>query len=277
MSSACRCSSTISTAGTDSPLRQLLHARRPLRRAARRALASASPTTSSISSGSFEEHVVSDFVREYAAGRTPIPCVHCNGDLKFASLVERARGLRRRAVATGHYARVERDPATGRYRLLRGVDRAKDQSYFLFTLSQEQLARAQFPVGDLDKAASARKRARSDWPSRRSRTARRSASSPPASTRNSSTRRADAPARRLIRDATGACSARTPACTASRSASARASASPSPVPLYVVDIDADDGRRHGRPARGAGAHDADGLAGELDRRVAHRRQPSAPP
>ena len=101
----------------------------------------------------FEEHVISDFVREYAAGRTPIPCVHCNGDLKFASLVERAEGFGAEAVATGHYARVDRDPATGRYRLKRGVDAAKDQSYFLFTLTQPQLARARFPVGALDKPA----------------------------------------------------------------------------------------------------------------------------
>jgi tRNA-specific 2-thiouridylase len=101
----------------------------------------------------FEEHVVSDFVREYTAGRTPIPCVHCNGDLKFSSLVERADGLEAEAVATGHYARVEHDAATGRYRLLKGVDAAKDQSYFLFTLTQAQLARARFPVGALDKPA----------------------------------------------------------------------------------------------------------------------------
>jgi tRNA-specific 2-thiouridylase len=101
----------------------------------------------------FEEHVISDFVREYAAGRTPIPCVHCNGDLKFASLVERAQGFDAEAVATGHYAQVDCDPATGRYRLKRGVDRAKDQSYFLFTLTQPQLARARFPVGALDKPA----------------------------------------------------------------------------------------------------------------------------
>ncbi len=101
----------------------------------------------------FEEHVVSDFVREYAAGRTPIPCVHCNGDLKFASLVERAEGFDAQAVATGHYARVEHDPVSGKYRLLRGVDAAKDQSYFLFTLTQPQLSRAQFPVGALDKPA----------------------------------------------------------------------------------------------------------------------------
>jgi len=101
----------------------------------------------------FDEHVVSDFVREYAAGRTPIPCVHCNGDLKFASLVERAESFDAEAVATGHYARVGFDEHTRRYRLLKGVDAQKDQSYFLFTLSQAQLARARFPVGHLDKAA----------------------------------------------------------------------------------------------------------------------------
>jgi tRNA-specific 2-thiouridylase len=99
----------------------------------------------------FTETVVSDFVREYAAGRTPIPCVHCNGDLKFATLVERAAGFGAAQVATGHYARVERDEASGRYRLLRGVDAGKDQSYFLFTLTQAQLAHAVFPVGALDK------------------------------------------------------------------------------------------------------------------------------
>jgi tRNA-specific 2-thiouridylase len=100
----------------------------------------------------FNQTVVSDFVREYAAGRTPIPCVHCNGDLKFATLVERAAGFGALQVATGHYARVERDDASGRYRLLRGLDAARDQSYFLFTLTQAQLAHAVFPVGGLDKA-----------------------------------------------------------------------------------------------------------------------------
>ena len=107
----------------------------------------------------FHETVVSDFMREYAAGRTPIPCVHCNGDLKFATLVERAAGFGADLVATGHYARVERDADAGRYRLLRGVDAGKDQSYFLFTLTQAQLAHAMFPVGSLDKA-SVRERAR---------------------------------------------------------------------------------------------------------------------
>src|SRR4029450_10625110 len=100
-----------------------------------------------------DEQVVSNFVREYAAGRTPLPCAHCNSDLKFATLVERARGFDADAVATGHSARVDRDPVTGRYRLQRGVDRAKDQSYFLFSLTQAQLARAVFPVGDRPKDA----------------------------------------------------------------------------------------------------------------------------
>ena len=101
----------------------------------------------------FDEQVVSDFVREYTSGRTPLPCAHCNSDLKFATLVERARGFGADAVATGHYARVERDAPTGRYRLKRGVDSAKDQSYFLFSLTQDQLARAVFPVGDILKDA----------------------------------------------------------------------------------------------------------------------------
>jgi tRNA-specific 2-thiouridylase len=101
----------------------------------------------------FADTVVSNFVREYAGGRTPIPCVHCNGDLKFATLAERAGALDAEFVATGHYARVERDETTGAYRLLRGLDPEKDQSYFLFTLDQAQLAHAMFPVGALDKAA----------------------------------------------------------------------------------------------------------------------------
>src|SRR5205809_647070 len=99
----------------------------------------------------FDEHVVSNFVREYTAGRTPLPCAHCNSDLKFATLLDRARGLGADTVATGHYARVERDAATGRALLKRGADTAKDQSYFLFSLTQDQLARAVFPIGDRPK------------------------------------------------------------------------------------------------------------------------------
>jgi tRNA-specific 2-thiouridylase len=101
----------------------------------------------------FDEQVVSTFVSEYAAGRTPLPCAHCNSDLKFATLADRARGLGADAVATGHYARVERDGATGRTLLKRGVDPTKDQAYFLFSLTQEQLAQAVFPVGDRPKEA----------------------------------------------------------------------------------------------------------------------------
>jgi tRNA-specific 2-thiouridylase len=101
----------------------------------------------------FDDQVVSNFVREYASGRTPLPCARCNSDLKFATLAERARGFGAEAVATGHYARVERDEATGRYLLKRGVDRSKDQAYFLFSLTQEQLGLALFPVGDRPKEA----------------------------------------------------------------------------------------------------------------------------
>jgi len=99
----------------------------------------------------FKATVVNNFVSEYAAGRTPIPCVHCNADLKFATLAERAAGLDAAAVATGHYARVHYDEELRRYRLLRGVAGGKDQSYFLFTLTQDQLAHALFPVGHLSK------------------------------------------------------------------------------------------------------------------------------
>jgi len=100
----------------------------------------------------FHETVISNFVHEYASGRTPLPCAHCNSDLKFSTLLERARGFGSESVATGHYARIEQS-AEGRWRLKRSVDRDKDQSYFLFSLTQEQLAGAVFPVGSLSKPA----------------------------------------------------------------------------------------------------------------------------
>jgi tRNA-uridine 2-sulfurtransferase len=101
----------------------------------------------------FHDTVISNFVAEYAAGRTPIPCTHCNSDLKFATLVDRAAGFGAATVATGHYARLADDAATGRRRLLRGLDPSKDQSYFLFSLTPDQLSRAAFPVGELTKDA----------------------------------------------------------------------------------------------------------------------------
>jgi tRNA-specific 2-thiouridylase len=100
----------------------------------------------------FQDVVVRDFVSEYASGRTPIPCVHCNADLKFATLVTRAAALDAAWVATGHYAQVRFDEDARRFRLFRGVDNDKDQSYFLFSLTQDQLRHAVFPVGHLTKA-----------------------------------------------------------------------------------------------------------------------------
>lgn len=101
----------------------------------------------------FDRTVVENFAREYEAGRTPVPCVVCNRDVKFGSLLHRARAWDAVAVATGHYARITRDPRSGRFLLWRGADRGKDQSDFLWPLSQPQLMAARFPVGDLTKAA----------------------------------------------------------------------------------------------------------------------------
>ena len=99
----------------------------------------------------FRETVIRNFVAEYVSGRTPIPCAHCNSDLKFAALLDRAAGLDAQALATGHYARIEHDAPHDRFVLRRGLDANKDQSYFLFSLTQAQLARARFPVGGMSK------------------------------------------------------------------------------------------------------------------------------
>src|SRR4051812_23732997 len=101
----------------------------------------------------FERDVVQPFVNSYLNGETPIPCVACNSRLKFASLDKLAVSLGCEKVATGHYARVEFDEAAKRYRLLRGRDLQKDQSYFLWELTQEQLSRALFPLGESSKSA----------------------------------------------------------------------------------------------------------------------------
>jgi tRNA-specific 2-thiouridylase len=100
----------------------------------------------------FAARVIDDFRREYRRGRTPSPCVVCNREIKFGTLLGRARAWEATAVATGHYARVERDGASGRHLLRAGCDASKDQSYFLWPLDQTQLAHARFPVGALTKA-----------------------------------------------------------------------------------------------------------------------------
>ncbi len=100
----------------------------------------------------FERHVADYFVGAYREGETPNPCVPCNARLKFGVLLEATRRLGAARLATGHYARVAFHAETGRYRLCRAVDRRKDQSYFLYTIGQDALAAARFPLGGLAKA-----------------------------------------------------------------------------------------------------------------------------
>ena len=99
----------------------------------------------------FEREVVQPFVDDYVSGRTPIPCTLCNNFIKFDQFIEMAEQSGAEKIATGHYARIDHDKLSGRWRLLRGVDESRDQSYFLFGLKQEQLAKTLFPLGHLDK------------------------------------------------------------------------------------------------------------------------------
>ena len=186
----------------------------------------------------FQDQVISNFVREYADGRTPIPCVHCNGDLKFATLAERAEGLGAALVATGHYARVIRDEDSGTYRLLRGVDASKDQSYFLFTLSQAQLAHAMFPVGALQKQE-VRDRARElGLPVADKHDSHEICFVPDGDQAAFVERHAAAPAAGVIRDADGRVVGRHAGVHRFTVGQRKGLGLSSPIPLYVVGIDA---------------------------------------
>jgi tRNA-specific 2-thiouridylase len=100
-------------------------------------------------SAEYKERVFAEFLREYAAGRTPNPDVLCNAEIKFRAFLDHAMRLGAAKIATGHYARIRNHD--GRYELLRGTDRTKDQSYFLHRLTQQQLSRVMFPVGEMKK------------------------------------------------------------------------------------------------------------------------------
>ena len=100
----------------------------------------------------FREHVIENFIRCYECGLTPNPCIACNRHLKFDLFLRKALELGCRYVATGHYAQIRRDEQTGRYLLCKAADHTKDQTYFLYTLTQQQLAHIQFPLGGLTKA-----------------------------------------------------------------------------------------------------------------------------
>src|SRR5947209_13126660 len=99
----------------------------------------------------FEERVVRPFVDQYLTGRTPIACTNCNTDVKFEPLLRMARQIGAERLATGHYARIRTNAGSGRSELLRARDETKDQSYFLWGLSEEQLSRSDFPLGELTK------------------------------------------------------------------------------------------------------------------------------
>jgi tRNA-uridine 2-sulfurtransferase len=99
----------------------------------------------------YKDRVFAEFLREYQAGRTPNPDILCNAEIKFKSFLDHAMRLGAEKIATGHYARVRLNEATGLYELLKGLDPSKDQSYFLHRLTQQQLAKTLFPVGELHK------------------------------------------------------------------------------------------------------------------------------
>ena len=99
----------------------------------------------------FSEKVIANFCQEYSLGRTPNPCIRCNQFIKFDALLKRTKELGADFIATGHYARIEKEDAGGRHLLKKGIDRRKDQSYFLYAMTQEQLSHSLFPLGNLTK------------------------------------------------------------------------------------------------------------------------------
>ena len=99
----------------------------------------------------FEQEVIKPFIDEYLSGRTPIPCTLCNNLIKFDQFLEMAAGVGAETIATGHYAQISYDENSGRYQMRRSADHSKDQTYFLFGLTQEQLARTMFPLGGYTK------------------------------------------------------------------------------------------------------------------------------
>ena len=207
----------------------MLHHRRPHRRPPRRVEARTSRTSRSTSRANFHEKVITPFVQSYLSGLTPSPCVLCNTHVKFDLFHQKARAIGAEKIATGHYARITRD-ATAASSCARRCDLAKDQSYFLFELTQEQLAEALFPLGELTKpeVRDDRREGRAR-PSRgrRSRTRSASCRRPTATRRSSSARRASRRARARARSSTSTAtsSARTTATTTSRSASGAGSTS----------------------------------------------------
>ncbi len=101
--------------------------------------------------GVFSEKVIANFCHEYSLGRTPNPCIRCNQFIKFDALLKRTKELGADFIATGHYARIEKEDAGGRHLLKKGIDHRKDQSYFLYAMTQEQLSHSLFPLGNLTK------------------------------------------------------------------------------------------------------------------------------
>jgi tRNA-specific 2-thiouridylase len=101
----------------------------------------------------FEEQVVKPFISDYLSGKTPIPCTLCNNFIKFDQFLDVAAGVGADRMATGHYAQIRNSENTGRWEMLKSVDRSKDQTYFLFGLKQDQLARTMFPLGGMEKPA----------------------------------------------------------------------------------------------------------------------------